>query len=190
MKFCTLLMPVAALLLITGCVRIRVANKQAAPYPFSEIATYQWIDAADDILAQEDTLLDRSLQQAINNELAARGWKEVRQSSNATVQVTYYLSLSRGQVISDTGPDHEREFSGGMIFDRAEQAWSFEEQIPDQVVYEVETCTAHVLLYDTGSGTCIWHETAETEIDRSVTPEKLDALYQEIARKLIHELPR
>ena len=58
---------IAALLLVSGCARMKVSSEIESDYDFSRILTYQWIEPSRDILEQEVAYLNQNLQQALNN---------------------------------------------------------------------------------------------------------------------------
>ena len=190
MKITSLLTFPAGIALLTGCAHLDVSMEADPAYDFSSITTYEWVDAPEEILEENSTHLDVRLQQALNNELAAQGWQQVLEATNATVQVAYYLDIQTHQEFTEAPPGREGDFSGGMVFDRNTREWNYEQRQPDQIVYVVESGTLHFMMHDAGTGRRIWNAMVETEIDRSRPPGKIDELFQRIARKLFEELHR
>ncbi len=189
MKFFSLLACTALLAGIAGCTRMKVVYEQDAAYNFSGIKTYQWVDAPEKIMEQGDMYLDVQLQKALNNELADMGWKQVLEATNATVQTTYYLEITSHREYTDTTPDKEREFTGGLVYSRDKKAWSYEEREPELLAYTIDVGTLHFTIADVHSGQFVWQGTVETKIDRTLSPEKRNRLFQNIARKLFEKLP-
>jgi hypothetical protein len=176
--------------LLAGCSRMYIAMQTDPAYDFSRITTYQWIDPPADILEENSTQLDIRLQQALNNELAAQGWMQVLDASNATVQVAYYLEIRTHHEFTGTATGREGDFSGGMVFDRNTREWNYEQRQPDQVVYVVEDGTVHFTMHEPGLGRSIWSATVGTEIDRSKPSEEVEQLFGRIARKLFEKFNR
>ena len=178
---------IAALLLMSGCARMKVSSEIESDYDFSRILTYQWIEPSRDILEKEVAYLNQNLQQALNNELSARGWEEVLEAGGATVQVTYYVKIEEHQEYVESPPRSESDFSGGLVYNK--DGWNYQEREPEQLVYTVETGTLQMMLTDTASGTRIWSGTLQTKLDRSKPIEKQQELFQLAARKLLEQLP-
>ena len=178
---------IAALLLMSGCARMKVSYEIEPAYDFGKIRTYQWIEPSRDILEQEGAYLNQNLQQALNNELSARGWRQVLEAGGATVQVTYYVKIEEHQEYVEPASRSESEFAGGLVYNK--DGWNYQEREPEQLVYTVETGTLQMMLTDTASGTRIWRGTLQTKLDRSKPIEKQQELFQRAARKLLEQLP-
>lgn len=179
----------AASVLFAGCARVRVSSQIDPDYSFSQVETYQWIDAPATLMKKDEAYLDLQLQQALNNELAAKGWNQVLEAANTAIQVAYCIIVESHIEYTGNAPDHEIELSGRLVFDHRDRTWNYKEPAPDQIEYMVETGTIHCLINDAASGKQVWHGMVETEIDRSLSPEKRREHYQQIARILFRELP-
>jgi hypothetical protein len=177
----------AAVLLLTGCARMKVSCESEPTYNFAQIQTYQWIDPPQDILEQDDTYLNKDLQQALNNELAVRGWDQVLEAGGATIQVTYYVKIMEHEEYVESTSRSESEFAGGLVYNK--DGWNYEERGPDQLVYTVETGTLQMTVTDTASGNRVWRGTLQTKLDRSALIEKKRELFQLAAHKLLEQLP-
>ena len=84
---------ITALLFLSGCARMQVSYEIDPAYEFGRIQTYQWIEPPRELLEQDDTYLITDLQRALNNELGARGWKQVLEADDATVKIAYYIRI-------------------------------------------------------------------------------------------------
>jgi hypothetical protein len=178
---------IAVLLLMSGCARMKVSYEIEPAYDFGKIRTYQWIEPSREILEQDDTYLSKALQQALNNELSVRGWEQVLEAGGATVQVTYYIKIKEHQEYVESSSRSESEFAGGLVFKTGE--WSYEERVPDQQVYTVETGVLHMMVTDTASDQRVWQGSLKTKLDRSAPIEKQQELFQLAAHKLLEQLP-
>lgn len=187
MKFTAGSACVAALLIISGCARTQVSCEIESAYDFGGIRTYQWIEASRDILEQENIYLNRDLQQALNNELSARGWRQVPEAGGATVQITYYMQITEHQEYVESASRSESEFAGGLVFQTGD--WSYEERGPDQLVYTVETGALNVTVTDTAGGRRVWRGSLQIRLDRSAPIEKQHEVFRMAARKLLEQLP-
>lgn len=189
MKSTTIPIVLATTVLLAGCTRMKLSCDAEPSYPFKRIETYQWVNASTNILEQDDTFLSIDLQKALNNELAAKGWTQVLDPSNATVQATYYLKIKSHEEYTVPASDQESELAGGFVYKSDSRKWNYEPQDPKQQVYTVETGTLHFLMNDTATGQRIFTGTVETEIDRSQPEEKRLELFRQIARKLAEQIP-
>ena len=187
MKFTPLSAYLAALLLFSGCARMKVSSEVETDYDFNAIQTYQWVEPSQDILKQEGAYLNKNLQQALNNELSAKGWRQVLEASEAAIQVTYYVKIQEHLEYVEPAGRSESEFAGGLVYNK--DGWNYEEREPEQLVYTIETGTLYMTVTDTASGNRVWRGTLQTKMDRSKPIEKQKELFQLAARKLLTQLP-
>lgn len=187
MKFSSVPMYIAAVLLLAGCARMKVSFESEPTYSFDQIQTYQWVEPSREIFEQHDTYLNKDLQKALNNELAARGWNQVLEADGATILVTYHVKIMEHEEYAESAHRPESEFSGGLVYNKG--GWNYEERAPDQQVYTVETGTLNVTVTDTASGKRVWRGSLQTKIDRSAPIEKQYELFQIAAHKLLEKLP-
>lgn len=187
MKFTAAPACIVALLLLSGCARMKVSCEIEPAYDFGRIRTYQWIEPSRDILERDDTYLNQDLQRALNNELSARGWEQVLEAGGATIQVTYHIQITEHQEYVESASHSESEFAGGLVFQTGE--WSYEERGPDQHAYSVETGSLNLVVTDTASGKRVWRGSLQTKLDRSAPIEKQYELFQLAAHKLLEQLP-
>jgi hypothetical protein len=188
MKYTTLFALLALPALLTGCASMKVSSECSPSYDFSQVESYQWTEPSAELMKSGEAYVDFELQKALNNELAAMGWKQVLDDSEATIQAAYSIQIQSHKEFSETLPDDSREFSGGLVFNRDDGEWNYEERGPNRIEYVVETGTFHLLLRDAADGGLIWHGTVETEIDRSLPPEERNERFIRIAGKLAEEL--
>lgn len=187
MKFTPIPVCIAALLLMSGCARMKVSSEIDPTYDFSRIKTYQWIEPSRKILEQDDTYLNKDMQRALNNELAARGWKQVLEAGDATVQINYYIKIREHEEYVESASRSESEFAGGLVYNKGQ--WNYAEREPDQQVYTMETGALHVTMTDTASGQWVWRGLLHTKLDRSAPIEKQYELFQLAAHKALEPLP-
>jgi hypothetical protein len=174
---------------LAGCTGLKVSSEADPSYAFSRIKTYQWIDAPAEVLEQEDNYLNVELQKCLNNELAARGWKQVLDAEEASIQVAYFVKLKAHQERAGREPDTDRLYAGGLVYERGSGAVQYRQEWPDEIVYTVETGTLHLQLSEVLNGREIWNGTIETVLNRSNREEERDKLYRRIARELVKQIP-
>jgi len=183
----TLLLCVATAIL-SGCASMKVTSESTDGYDFSAVKTFQWIDGPADLLQEEGAYTNEKMQQALNSELSATGWREVAKVEDANVQVAYCIKFKEHLAYASTDT-RAREFSGGFSFNRDSNNWGYAEREPDLEVYAVEVGTLTVLMYDAQTGQRIWRGTLKTKIDRSLSIEKQKRLFRKVSGKLVSRIP-
>lgn len=190
MKFIPMLAAAAVLSQLAGCTRIEVSADRDPSYDFSRIYTYQWIEPPGEEDLQQLQTLNGEPQTALENELAAHGWKRVSAPENATVQIAHVFTIDAHREYAGSVDDRESAITGGLAYDSQTRSWSYAERDTEETVYVVETGTLRVLIYDTATGKRIWRGTVVAEIDRSRSPEERMERYRRIAGELLKKLPK
>ena len=189
MKFTIPLFLIFTLAVLTGCSSMKVTSESDDSFNFGQVMTYQWVDAPSKILDEDDTYLNEDLQKTLNNELSARGWEQVLDSTNASIQVVYYIKLKEHQEYTASPTAEDRDFSGGFVYNRDDSSWGYEEREPDLNFYTVEIGTLTMLIYNTQNGERVWRGSLQTKLDRSRSIEKQQELLSTVSRKLVERIP-
>lgn len=184
MKHTATLMALVFTTILLGCSSMKVTSEKAAQFDFSAVRTYEWVQAPEEIMNQDDTLLDASLQQALNNELAARGWKQTLETSEADIQVVYYIKLCEQERYSEPPSSEEASMTGGFTFNRNTETWGYRNNEPDLNVYSVEIGTLSLLFYDAKTGEKVWTGSLQTKLERSAPIEKQRERIRLVAHKI------
>lgn len=179
-----------ALIAATGCTQIKVSSYRCPTTDLSRISTYMWVDAPAEIMNKETTWHDRALQQALNSELAALGWNEVLEASNATVLVSYYVDIDSHREYAEMAPQRQSDFAGGLVLDTETDNWRYEAHPADRIEYSIDTGTLVCSLRDPASGEVVWKGKARAAIDRSLAEEKLEEQYRRFAHALLSALKK
>jgi hypothetical protein len=188
MKFITPLALIAGLLLCS-CTSTKVRSDKKSDYDFKLVKTYQWVPVSQEIQEEDDTYLNENMATALNNQLTARGWKQVEKSEDPDIQLTYYIKLKEQKEYAGPGPNEEHQVQGGVTYSKDSKSWGYKEPESDLNVYTVEIGTLHLLITDADFGDLLWTGTLETRLDRSTPVEKQKEVMQTIARKLISKVP-
>ncbi|VGO13356.1 hypothetical protein PDESU_01912 [Pontiella desulfatans] len=190
MKITTGLLFVATLTTLTACTSMKVDSEQNPDFDFSGVETYEWVQPPAKILDEEDTILNGNMQMALNNELSARGWKQVLDSDQADIQVVYYIKLAEHEEYTTPPSEGEpRLTGGGFTFNNDSGKWGYSDQSPDLNVYTVEIGTLSLLVYDTRNNEKAWSGTLQTKLNRSMPQEKQKEHLRRIARKITTRIP-
>lgn len=189
MKFITAISFITVSVILTGCSSMKVSCELNRPFDYSSVKTFQWIDAPEEVLKEDNIYTNENIQKALNNELSAKGWQQVLETPVADIQAAYYIKLEEHTEYSGPAGEPESELSGGFVYSSRDGKWNYREQEPDLNAYTVETGILHLLLYDAETGNGIWHGTLETGIDRSKPLEKQREMFRKISRKLTAQIP-
>ncbi|QBG47729.1 DUF4136 domain-containing protein [Verrucomicrobia bacterium S94] len=183
------LFTLSAAVMLTGCSSLKVHSRQAVDFDFGSVKTYKWVSAPQNILNEDDTYLHENVQIALNNQLMQRGWTPVPESDDANVQIVYYIKLMEHQEYAGTPTQEESRVTGGFTYNADKGSWGYSDQPSDLNIYNIEIGTLTLLIYSAQSGEKIWDGTLETRIDRSSPVEKQQRLLNQIAFRIIDEIP-
>lgn len=185
---CTLLALSTALL--SGCSLLKVQSRADRNFDFNAVNTYEWVQAPKKILEEDDTLISKNVQIALNNQISARGWKQVLDTDQADIQIVYYIKLAEHQEYA--GPENsagEPRLTGGFTYNPGKGKWGYNDKQSDLNAYTIDVGTLTLLIYDTKSGEKVWSGTLETRLDRSTPVEKQKEMLSIIAQKIISRIP-
>jgi hypothetical protein len=188
MKFITPLTLIAGLLLCS-CSSIKVTSQKKSDYDFKLVKTYQWVPVSKEIQDEDDTYLDENMAAALNNQLVARGWKQVEKADDADIQLIYYIKLREQKEYAGPGPNEENQVQGGVTYSKDSKSWGYKDPASGLTEYTVEIGTLHLLISDADFGDALWTGTLQTRLDRSTPIEKQKELMQKLARKIISKVP-
>jgi hypothetical protein len=189
MKLMPPLFLIAAFTLLCGCSSMKVTSEKVANFDFASVKTYEWVQAPEKILNEEDTYVNEQVLTAMNNQFAAREWQEVNESSQADIQVVYYIKQAEHKEYTESVSNEESRLTGGFTYDKSKDGWGYHDQSPDLNVYTIEVGTLTVLLYDAHTGEKIWIGTLKTRLDRTAPLERQQRMMRRVAAKMIHQIP-
>ena len=183
----------AGSLIVAGCSTMEITSKSTRDYPFSQIQTYQWLEAPEDLAADVDPESHAYIHQAINNELMKRGIHQVDAPAKADVQVACTVKLREKKVyLARDNPrngDFSGDFAGGFSYQRDSDGWKYDERDPDLQFYGIEIGTVSVVLLDVDTGKRVWRGTLQTKTDRSQPKEQRQKSIRAAIEKLMKRLP-
>lgn len=188
MKIIAPLLAALAVAALTGCASMKLSVHQHSDFDFSAVETYEWVKVPQKILDQNDVILNENLHKLMNNELAARGWKQVLESDEADIQIVYYIKLSEHEEYTSPPANGETRLTGGLTYSADSGHWGYNDQAPDLNAYTVEVGELVLLVYDT-TGNKVWSGNLKTKIARAQSPEKLRGMLRKAARKIITRMP-
>ncbi len=191
MKFSVLSLLALTALLFSGCAKLKVQSDTLSNYDFSNVKTYEWVQAPDEVINEDDTYLSEKVQRALNNELAGRGWKQVLETAQADIQIIYYVKLAEHEEYTGpaTNSGEESQLTGGFTYNNSKGSWGYNEGQSDLNAYTIEVGTLTLLIYEAQTGEKLWKGTLETRIERELPVEKHKEELTRVARKIISRIP-
>lgn len=191
MKITAALVFATSLCILSGCNSMKVTSQCDPRFDFAGIQSYEWIAAPTDIDEEEkeNLYVNKDFQEALNNELSARGLRQVLQTAEADVQTAYYIKLEEHEEYTTMSSPSEPQVTSGFVYKHQQKTWDVKEQSPDINVYTVETGTLAMIVYDAKSGARVWTGTLKTKIDRSRPLAKQKEHIREAARELMKQFP-
>lgn len=190
MKFSVFTLLALAALLFSGCSKLKVKSDTLSDYDFSNVKTYEWVQAPDEVINEDDTYISENVQIALNNELSGRGWEQVLETDKADIQIIYYVKLAEHEEY--TGPANsgeESQLTGGFTYNNSKGSWGYNEGQSDLNVYTIEVGTLTLLIYHADTGEKLWSGTLETRLDRTTPVDKQKEMLAKIAQKIISRIP-
>lgn len=190
MKFIPTLLLTSALITLSGCSSMKVTSKRNGSFDFSKVKTYEWVQAPANILEEKDTYNNSNMLQALDQELAHKKWTSVFTSDEADIQVSYFIKTEKHTEYAGPSVSEEPRLTGGFTYNRNSGNWNYNNQQPDLNAYTVETGTLTLLILNAESGKLLWTGSLKTRLDRSLPADKLQKIFERIARKMIVQLPK
>ena len=189
MKYVAPLFLSAAMALLSGCSSMKVSSQKTGDFDFSSVNTYEWVQAPQKILDEDDTYLNEKVHVVLNNELSSRGWNQVMVTDQADLQAVYYIKLAEHEEYTTPFSSDESRATGGFTYDTNKGNWGYNDQAPDLNVYTIEVGTLTLLLYNADTGEKIWTGTLQTRLDRATPLDKQQKKLRRIAEKIIAKIP-
>lgn len=189
MKTIAPLLAALAFAALTGCSTMKIHSQRHSDFDFSTVETYEWVKAPAKILDGNNVTLNENLHKLLNNELAARGWKQVLDPDRADIQIVYYIKLSEHEEYTSPPSSGETRLTGGFTYRADTGKWGYNDQAPDLNAYTVEVGELVLLVYDPATGNKVWSGNLKTKIDRAQSPEKQRGLLRKVASKIIARIP-
>lgn len=189
MKFEFLLPFVAGSLMLCGCSSMKIKSSADPHFNFSKVRTFHWVEAPTEILNRNDTILNDTLQNLLTGRFIARGWKQLSGNTTADVQVVYYIKLNEHQEHTVPPENAEPRIAGGFTYNPQTEKWNYSNHNPELNVYTVETGELILIIYDSRTGTTVWHGSLKTRLNRSSPPGKLRETLRQAANRITARIP-
>ena len=178
--------PVLVLVLVAGSVTYAqdVSTNYIPGTDFSKFHTYKWVDEVQGVPAvggHPDQILDTQVKQAIDSQMAAKGFTKVVDGGKADLLLGYQLALDREKQINGFGdrwggPGGWGPWGGGLGSFSASTS-------------TINVGTFVIGMYDPAVKKLVWIGGAQHAIEPSKKPEKNQERLNKGAQKLLKEFP-
>ena len=175
------LVSLLCLILLTGCSSITVSTDYDADVDFDDFKTYTWLPAPankqDDPRIKND-LLESRIHQAVDNQLAALGFRKL-DDGDVDCYVNYYISLEKELDVVTIG-----DYYGYDPYWRHRRGMG-----PTTIVQEVDVGTLMIDILESKKKGLIWRGTAQALVDTSSTPEQRTKKINTAVSKIFSNFP-
>ena len=152
---------------------------------FSKYRTYAWVDQVQGVPAvggQPDQILDTQVKQAIDSQMAGKGFTKVEDGSKADLLLGYQLAIDREKQINGFGSGWGGGW-GGM------GPWGGGLSSFSASTSTINNGTFVVGMYDPSAKKLVWIGAAQRTIDPSKKQEKNQERLNKGAQKLLKDFP-
>lgn len=175
---------------LAGCSTIEVNHDYDPKANFAGLKTYEWLKEAQkptgDPRIDGNTILENRIHQAVDTELAARGFKKV--TSNADFLVAYHVSLDKQRSVQTLNSYYGYGPGWGYGYGASYRPgyWAGS---PETYVYEYEEGTLILDIVNPKNKELMWRGSAQDEVHFKSTPEKDQAQLNEAVHMMLESFP-
>lgn len=177
------LLVVCSIVILSACSTMRVESDHDGSANFSDLKTYSWVSRAkrDPILTRiNDEFVESRVQQAVNSQLAAKGYK-MQTSGTPDFLVSYYASLTaKLRVRTDYDGYRKPSESLGSIPSTGRTRTR---------VHDFDQGLLVLHIVDPETKKLMWRGTAEDAVDLRWSQERKTAKISEAVQKMLSQFP-
>lgn len=183
------LVPVLAAIL-AGCSTMEVNYDFDPKADFAGLKTYEWLKERQkptgDPRIDGNSILQNRIHEAVDTELAARGFRKV--TSDPDFLVAYHVSLDRRRSVQTLNSYYGYGPGWGYGYGSAYRPgyWSGS---PETYVYEYEEGTLILDIVDPNNKELMWRGSAQDEVHFKSTPEKDQTQLSEAVQTMLENFP-
>ncbi|HEX6791913.1 MAG TPA: DUF4136 domain-containing protein [Candidatus Krumholzibacteria bacterium] len=182
MKFHVLL-AMLGIALLAGCSSYDIKYDYDMDSNFNSFKTYKWIErtmtnasgSAQKALTN-NSLLDKRIRGAVDNELAAKGFTLAAPNDSADVLVVYYTGAKDKIDVTDWGYTYAGSYWGGGLGRSVD-------------VYQYTEGTLIVDMVNAGSHQLAWRGSATGVVDPDASPEQREAKINDVVHRIFQNYP-
>ncbi len=176
--------------LSAGCSSIQVNHDYDPKANFAALKTYEWLkepqEPTGDPRIDGNTLLENRIHEAVDTELAARGFKKV--TSDADFFVAYHVSLDKQRSVQTLNSYYGYGPGWGYGYGASYRP-GYATGASGTYVYEYEEGTLILDIVNPKNKELMWRGSAKDEMHFKSTPEKDQAQLNEAVRMMLEKFP-
>lgn len=175
---------------LAGCSTIEVNHDFDPKANFAALKTYEWLKEPQkptgDPRIDGNTILEDRIHQAVDTDLATRGFKKV--TSNADFLVAYHVSLDKQQSVQTLNSYYGYGPGWGYGYGASYRPgyWAGS---PQTYVYEYEEGTLILDIVNPTNKELMWRGSAQDEVHFKSTPEKDQKQLNEAVHSMLESFP-
>jgi len=177
---------------LAGCSTIEVNHDYDPKANFAGLKTYEWLKEAQkptgDPRIDGNTILENRIHQAVDAELAARGFKKVTGNADADFLVAYHVSLDKQRSVQTLNSYYGYGPGWGYGYGASYRPgyWAGS---PETYVYEYEEGTLILDIVNPKNKELMWRGSAQDEVHFKSTPEKDQTQLNEAVHMMLESFP-
>jgi hypothetical protein len=173
-----------------GCSSIEVNHDYDPKADFAGLKSYAWLKEPQkptgDPRIDGNTILQNRIHEAVDTQLAARGFKKV--ASDADFFVAYHVSLDKRQSVQTLNSYYGYGPGWGYGYGASYRP-GYGAGVPRTYVYEYEEGTLILDIVDPKDKQLIWRGSAQDEVHFKSSPEKDQTQLNEAVRMMLQTFP-
>ena len=176
--------------LVAGCSSIETSYDYDPKANFAGLKTYEWLKEPQKLTGDPridgNTILANRIHEAVDTELAARGFRKV--SSDPDFLVAYHVSLDKRRSVQTLNSYYGYGPGWGYGYGASYRPgyWA---GAPETYVYEYEEGTLILDIVNPENKELIWRGSAQDEVHFKSTPEKDQTQLNEAVHKILEKFP-
>jgi hypothetical protein len=176
--------------LVAGCSTIETSYDFDPKAKFTGLKTYKWLDKPQKLTGDPridgNTILANRIHEAVDTELAARGFRKV--SSDPDFLVAYHVSLDKRRSVQTLNSYYGYGPGWGYGYGASYRPgyWG---GAPETYVYEYEEGTLILDIVNPENKELIWRGSAQDEVNFKSTPEKDQTQLNEAVQQMLENFP-
>jgi Domain of unknown function (DUF4136) len=190
MNRATRILVMALAAVMGGCSSMEISVDYDPEVTFASLQTYGWLDrpqkATGDPRIDGNTILEKRIRDAVDTELATRGFRKV--TSDPDFLVAYHVSLDKRRSVQTLNSYYGYGAGWGYGYGASYRPgyWA---GAPETYVYEYEEGTLILDIVNPDNKELIWRGSATDEVHFKSTPEKDQTQLNEAVRKMLEKFP-
>ncbi|MFQ5754782.1 MAG: DUF4136 domain-containing protein [Acidiferrobacterales bacterium] len=179
----------AVMLLLTalaGCSTMQVNTDFDPAADFGILQTYNWMPGPQKVTGDprlDNEVLEKRIHTAVENQLNAQGFRK-QSSRTPDFLVGYHVALEKKLAVSTMNTYYGYRAGWGWSYGVGTSAIG-----PESYTYEYEQGSLILDIVDGDTRRLIWRGSAQTEVNKTASPEKRQAQINEAVKKMLEQFP-